>query len=83
MGRYEAQKGSTLWTLWADIFLLWQNQGNCLTVAECDEWYKAARALDAKYAQTEEKDLCQAILITLGEVIDKRYLKAHDKQKDM
>ena len=69
--------------MWADIFLLWQNQGNCQTVKECDEWYQAARKLESKYAQTEEKDLCQAILITLGEVIDKRYLLRHDEQKSM
>jgi len=83
MARYEAQKGSTLWTMWADIFLLWQNQGKCETKAEFDGWYKAVRELDDKYAKTEEGDLCRAILITLGEVIDKRYVKAHDEQKDM
>lgn len=83
MAKYEAQRGSTLWTLWADVFLLWQNYGNCQTVTECDEWYKAARELDTKYSQTTEKDLCTAILITLGEVIDKRYFKQHDKQTSM
>ena len=83
MGKYEAQRGSTLWTMWADIFLLWQDKGNCHSVIECNEWYKAARKLDEKYAKTEEKDLCQAILITLGEVIDKRYLLRHDEQESM
>lgn len=83
MAKYEAQRGSTLWTMWADIFLLWQNQGNCDTKQEFDEWYQAARKLDDKYAKTEEGDLCRAILITLGEVIDKRYLLRHDEQKGM
>lgn len=83
MGKYNADKGSTLWTMWADIFLLWQDQGNCDTKQEFDEWYKAARKLDEKYAETDEGDLCREILIALGDVIDERYLSRHDEQKGM
>lgn len=81
MGKFNAEKGSVLWTLWADLFLLWREHGDCKTKDDFDEWYKAVRNLDDKYAKTEEKDLCREILITMGEVIDKRYLARHDKQE--
>lgn len=79
MGKFECEKGSTLWTLWADLFLLWRENGNTPTLDDVNSWYKVARNLDEKYRDTAEHDLCRELIITMGEVIDKRWVKAHGK----
>lgn len=75
MGKYEVNKGDTLWTLWADMFLLWREHGNVQTQNDAEEWYKAAVALDNKYKNTAEADLVRALTICMGEVIDGRWEK--------
>lgn len=75
MSGFKCEKGSTLWTLWADLFLLWREYGNVQTKADAEEWYKAAVALDTKYKATDEADLARNLTITMGEVIDDRWQK--------
>lgn len=77
MGKFECEKGSTLWKLWADLFLLWREYGDVKSLDDANDFYLAARRLDDKYKNTAEGDLCRAITITMGEVIDKRWVKAH------
>ena len=80
MGKFEANKGDTLWTLWADLFLLWREHGKVLTKADADDWYKAAVALDSKYKSTTEADLARKLTISMGEVIDERWEKRNQKE---
>jgi len=77
--RFNVQKGDVLWTLWADMFLLWREHGNVKTNADADEWYKAARELDNKYSKTQESDLARKIIISMGEIIDERVIKSRER----
>lgn len=79
MGKYEATKGCPLWTLWADLFLYWREYGNCRTKEDWQEFHDKAVAIEKKYKNTEEYDLCLAILLTLGDVAEKREKDARQR----
>lgn len=70
--RFEAEKGSTLWQLWADFFLLWKEHGNVHTIEDRDEWATEAYKLCEKYEHTDEWDLCRAIIDGMMGVISER-----------
>lgn len=77
MGKFEVQKGDVIWTLWADLFLLYREHGNVKTRADADEWYKAAVALYDNYKDTSEADLAKKMTISMGEIIDERWEKVN------
>ena len=79
---FEINKGDPLWTLWAELFLLWKDFGNCHTQKDADDWYFASKELEAKYQNTTEYDLCIKVLLAMADVIDER-MKNNDKQRGM
>lgn len=79
--KYEAEKGSELWTLWADLFIFWRDFGNCQTDEDWQQFHDAAVALERKY-KGEWHDLCLAVLLTLSDVAENRWKNAKQRSSE-
>lgn len=73
--KFEAEKGSILWQLWADLFLLWKDHGNIHSIGDRADWATAAYIVCEKYENTEEWDLCAAQIGGMMRVITERLAK--------
>ena len=78
--KFDIEKGSTLWSLWGELFLLWKDHGNVHTQADADDWYFAGKELEGKYLNTAEHDLCHNVLMAMFETIDTRLRREREEQ---
>ena len=74
MSAFNCEKGSPLWTLWADLFLLWREHGNVRSKQDSFEWANTACKVADKYKDTDENDLCCNVISAMNHVAHERYL---------